>query len=236
MFTNLLKPEDIRRVVNSHFDIEPTYKHLFDYQSSKRFIKGKIVLDIGCWTGQLERLAYKSAKKMFAIDSNPAAISFAKKSLPDVNFRVANANKLPFSNSYFDTVMLMDVIEHVPKGSEKEVFKQIHRVLKPGGNLILSTPHKHPLSILLDPAYFLLGHRHYSLKEISKLLSETGFKIQNDRLIGNSYGLIYANLSLLFKYTMGFEPQFLQNKKDFLLKEHSKEGFAFLFLIAEALK
>lgn len=236
MYSNFLKSEDKRRVVNTHFDTIPTYMHLFNYEFSERFIKNKVVLDIGCWTGQLERLAYKTAKRLFAIDSNPEAISFARKELPGVNFKVADAGNLPFSNSYFDTIMLMDVIEHLPKGSEIETLKEIHRVIKPRGNLIISTPNKHLLSTLLDPAYFLLGHRHYSKQELSKMLAEAGFKIRKNRLIGNLYGLIYSNLSLFFKYTLGFEPKFLQNTKDFLFKEHSKEGFAFLFIIAAALK
>lgn len=236
MFTKLFKSEDKRRRVNPNFDTIPTYGHVFNFESSKKYIKDKIVLDVGCWTGQFEQLAYKSAKKMVAIDSNPEAIEFAKRNLPDVKFIVAKADKLPLPNSYFDTVFLMDVLEHVPKGSEDEVLRQIHRVIKPGGILVISTPNKHPLSILLDPAYFLLGHRHYSMKEIYKMLSETGFKIKKIRYVGNSLGLIYSIISLFLKYTLGFEPKYLQNAQEFLLKEHRKEGFAFLFIIAEALK
>lgn len=235
MFIKLFKSEDKRRIVNPNFDTIPTYGHVFNFESSRKFIKGKVVLDVGCWTGQFERLAYKSAKKMVAIDSNPEAISFAKKKLPDVKFIVTKADKLPFSSSYFDSVFLMDVLEHVPKGSEKEVLRQIHRVIKPGGILIISTPNKHLLSILLDPAYFLIGHRHYSVKEISKMLTETGFKIKKKRFVGNLSGLIYSIISLFFKYTLGFEPKYLQKAHAFLLKEHAKEGFSHLFVIAEAI-
>lgn len=236
MFKKLFKSEDKRRIVNPNFDTTPTYLHVFSFESSKKFIRGKTVLDVGCWTGQLEKLASKSAKKMVGIDPNPEAIAFAKKKLPDVKFVVAKANKLPFSNSYFDTVFLMDVLEHVTKGTEEEVLRQIHRVLKPGGALIISTPNKHLLSILLDPAYFLIGHRHYSMKEISKMLTKAGFKIKKHRFVGNSFGLIYSIISLFFKYTLGFEPKYLQKAQEFLLKEHEREEFAFLFVIAQALK
>lgn len=232
----LFKREDKRREVNPNFDTTPTYLHIFNFESSKKFIKGKVVLDVGCWTGQFEQLAYKSAKKMVGIDPKAEAIEFAKKYLPKVNFLVARADKLPFSNSYFDTILLLDVIEHLPKGSERMVLKEIIRVIKPGGTLIISTPNKHFLSILLDPAYFLIGHRHYSMKEISKMLTEASFKIKKKRFVGNSYGLIYSIISLFFKYTLGFEPKYLQRTKEFLLKEHAKEGFAFLYVVAQALK
>lgn len=236
MLKKLFKSEQIRRDIKPNFDTLPSYRHVFYYESSKEFIKGKVVLDIGCWTGQIEQLAYKNAKKMVAIDSNPQAISFAKKKLPDVAFKIARAKKLPFSNSYFDTVLLMDVIEHVTKGSEKEVFRQIHRVIKPGGILIVTTDNKHLLPILFDPAYFLIGHRHYSMEEISEMLTETDFKIKKKRIVGNLSGLIYSIISLFFKHTLGFEPKYLQKAHEFLLKEHAKEGFAHLFIIAEAIK
>lgn len=236
MFKKLFKSEDIRRNVNPNFDTIPTYGHLFNFESSKKLIKNKVVLDVGCWTGQLERLAYKHAKKVVGLDSNPEAIAFAKKHLPDVTFIVARAEKLPFSNSYFDTTFLMDVIEHIPKGSEKKVLKHIHRVLKPGGVLVFSTPNKHLLSILLDPAYFLIGHRHYSMEEITEMLTEAGFKIKKKRLVGNIYGLIYSNISLILKHTLGFEPKYSQKINAFLFKEHAKEGFAFVYIIAETIK
>lgn len=236
MFEKIFKPEDKRRSLNLDFDISPTYIHKFNFEFSKKFIKNKKVLDIGCWTGQFEQLAYKISKKMIGIDPKVEAIEFARKRLPEVNFIVAKADKLPFSNSYFDTILLMDVLEHLPKRSEMSALNEISRVIKPGGTLIISTPNKHILSILLDPAYFLIGHRHYSKKEISKILTEASFEIKEIRLVGNSSGLIYAIISLFFKYTLGFEPKYLQRAKEFLLKEHSKEGFAFLFVVAEAIK
>lgn len=236
MSIKLFNSEDKRRIVNQSFDTVPTYLHIFNFESSKRFVKNKIVLDVGCWTGQFEKLAYKISKKIVGIDPKAEAIKLAKKELPKVDFLIAGADKLPFSNSYFDTVLMMDVIEHLPKESEISVLKEIRRVIKPGGILIISTPNKHFLSILLDPAYFLIGHRHYGMKEISKMLNEASFKIKKKRFVGNSYGLIYSNISLVFKYALGFEPKFLQKIKEFLLKEHAKEGFAFLNVVAQAIK
>lgn len=232
----LFGSEDKRRELKPNFDTIPTFIHEFNFQASRNYIKDKVVLDIGCWSGQLEQLIQKTAKKIVAIDPSPQAILFARKRLPNVKFMVARAEKLPFLKSSFDTVFLMDVLEHVKRGSEIEVLRQIYKVIRPAGTLIISTPNKHPLSMLLDPAYFLLGHRHYGLEEICQMLTDTGFKIRKKRIIGNSYGLMYAIISLIFKYTLGFEPKILQRCKSFLLKEYSKKGYAFLFVIAKAIK
>ena len=58
-----------------------------------------------------------------------------------VEFRVASATDLPFEDASFDTVVCWEVLEHLPKTSEQRAFDEIHRVLRPGGTLYLSTPH-----------------------------------------------------------------------------------------------
>jgi SAM-dependent methyltransferase len=51
-----------------------------------------------------------------------------------------DAEMLPFANLTFDLVLLLDVIEHVPHGAP--MLEQVHRVLRPGGALLLTTPNR----------------------------------------------------------------------------------------------
>ncbi len=57
-----------------------------------------------------------------------------------MSFLVAGAGDLPFPDGSFDTVVMWEVLEHIPPGTEPQAFAEIARVLRPGGRLHLSTP------------------------------------------------------------------------------------------------
>lgn len=194
--------ESTRRKVNLDFDQEPSFHHKFNLKFSLPYIKIGKVLDIGCWTGQFEKLAVKHTKEIWGIDPGSEAIKTAKMLTPKAKFKVGNALDLKFKNNYFNTVTILDVIEHIPKGSEYKCLKEINRVLKPNGYLIISTPHSHLLSILLDPAYFLIGHRHYSEKKLRKLLSMAGFKVFRVKKTGGITRITTTLLEYFFKHIL----------------------------------
>src|SRR3989344_3079864 len=153
------RPE--RRTINPSTDIEPAETHIFNASLAKRYIQKKKVLDIGCWTGQLEKLINQEAKELVGLEPDKDAVMVAKKAVSGVSFFVGTAEKLPFKNRSFDTVIFFDVIEHIPAQTELKCLKEIYRVLKPKGILILSTGYKHPIGVLFDPAFWAFGHRHY---------------------------------------------------------------------------
>src|SRR5260370_41927080 len=77
----------------------------------------------------------------------------------------------------YDTVVSGEVIEHIPPASEPRMFAEVNRVLRPGGCFYLSTPHGGLRSILGDPTYWLIRHRHYRLSYFQALAPEHGFKV-----------------------------------------------------------
>lgn len=194
--------ESTRRKVNLNFDQEPSFHHKFNLNFSLPYIKRKKVLDIGCWTGQFEQLAVKHAKEIWGIDPGLEAVKLAKKLVPKAKFKAGNALDLKFKDKYFDTVTILDVIEHISRGTESKCLNEIYRVLKPNGHLIISTPHSHPLSILLDPAYFLIGHRHYSENRLKSLLSSNGFKVVKVKKTGGMYRLCIPLLQMFYKHIL----------------------------------
>lgn len=222
-----------RRTLCISTDKEPSIHHKFNLAYSKKYIKGKDVLDIGCWTGQFETLIAPIAKSVTGIDPNKKAINYAKRQVKKVKFVVSNAEVLPFKKHSFDTVTIMDVIEHVPQGTESQVFSEIYRVLKPNGTLILSTPNRHIVSILLDPAYFLIGHRHYSVNKLKDMLLEKGFIVTNTRLVGNLWELVFHNIELLVKHLLKksfTKPTWVMQA---ISQGYNKKGFAEVYLIAK---
>lgn len=192
--------ESTRREVNLKYDDEPSYHHIFNFNFSLPYIKNKRVLDIGCWTGQFEKLATRETKQMVGIDPGVNAIKHAKKMVPTATFKVANALRLSFSPRSFDVVTIIDVIEHIPKNNEEKCLNEIKRVLKPGGYIILSTPNAHPLSILLDPAFFLIGHRHYSEKTLRMLFKNAGFEIIKVKKTGGVFRMSVTIVEYIYKH------------------------------------
>lgn len=104
------------------------------------------VLDVGCGDGYLLYLAALKTNNvaLHGIDDNQLAIDLAKKKLQDhglyASLTVASAYSLPFEDQSFNAVLNADVIEHLKDADN--LLKEIKRVLKPGGLLLLSTPHR----------------------------------------------------------------------------------------------
>jgi len=226
--------ESTRRRVNLDFDKKPSFHHVFNVKFSLPYIKNKKVLDIGCWTGQFEKVASKYTGEIIGIDPGIKAIEIAKKLVPNVKFMVGNALNLKFKNHSFDTVTMMDVIEHIPKGTETKCLKEIRRVLKPNGHLIISTPNAHILSILLDPAYFLIGHRHYSYETLNTLLVKSGFKVIKHKKIGGIVRMTTALIESISKHILKLKLKFPPTIEKLIKKEYnSKFAFAQINIVAK---
>lgn len=63
--------------------------------------------------------------------------------------RVENGASLPYERDYFDVVNMMEVIEHIPGTAASAALQEIHRVLRPTGVLIVSTPN-YPIKRFYD--------------------------------------------------------------------------------------
>ncbi len=137
-----------------------------------------VILDLGCKGSWLENLLHDKVRKIVATDLDETYIQHNQKTnkYENVEYQVADATKKSdFRANSFSKVALLEVIEHVPEDTEFDMIEEIHRVLKPQGILILTTPRYNWLSNLFDPAYWLIGHRHYREQQIYKYLSDAGF-------------------------------------------------------------
>lgn len=177
-------------------------EHKFYFSFSKDLIKGRKVLDLGSWTGPYTTLIYDLAKEIYAVDVEEKALKVLKKNLPKVKTVRAFSDKLPFKNDEFEVVTFWDVIEHIPVGTEVSTLREINRVLKTGGNLFLATVQRNFWSNLLDPAYYLAGHRHYTQRELSDMLRNTGFKVERITTGGSFFSSFYAISFYFFKHIL----------------------------------
>jgi SAM-dependent methyltransferase len=171
---------------------------------------GGKVLDVGCAFGYGTRLIART-HEVQGVDASPAFIARARRAAPSIPFTLAPAEALPFPDRSFDAVVLLDVLEHVAR--EGPVLAEVHRVLRPGGALILSVPHKGALAWLdsLNLWDWLAGggshppeevipggypyHRHYSAADLRAMLGR-GFRIDHIEYTG--LGMVeLVNLGLL---------------------------------------
>lgn len=162
------------------------------------FIK-KTVLDIGCGFGWFELFAIGiGVKKIIGTELSLSDLKTAKLNIKSSKafFKMGSALDIPFPKSSFDTVVLWEVIEHLPKFTESVMLEEVHRVLKPGGKLYLSTPYASWISKFLDPAWWLIGHRHYSAQSLFELADESGFSLEKV----NIFGRWWTTLGILNMY------------------------------------
>jgi SAM-dependent methyltransferase len=146
------------------------YGHVF-----ARWVKpDDTVLDVGA--GFCEFINAARAQRRIAVDLNPDAKRFAG---PGVELHTASASRLDFlGNGGADVVFSSNFLEHLPNKDEVgSVVREILRVLRPGGTLMLLGPNVR----LIPGAYWDFFDHHVPLSERSlcELLALTGFEIEH---------------------------------------------------------
>ncbi|MDU6012001.1 MAG: methyltransferase domain-containing protein [Slackia sp.] len=145
------------------------------------------VLDVGCGTGPvIELLAKKYPEKHFVgLDITPAMIEAARsKGLLNAEFVVGDAENLPFGDGGFDAVLCSNSFHHYPNPGA--FLREAHRVLRPGGKLILRDYTSNDVVVWLMntfemPLARLVGHgdvRILKMGEYRELMEATGFAIE----------------------------------------------------------
>jgi 2-polyprenyl-3-methyl-5-hydroxy-6-metoxy-1,4-benzoquinol methylase len=141
------------------------------------------VLDFGAGTGQLARklLHWPEVRALECVDLLPRPAA-----LPDaIGWSVADLNEpIAFADASFDVVVSAEVIEHLE--NPRAVAREWHRLLRPGGLLVFSTPNNESWRALL--ALLIRGHFVYFndasypahitalvRKDIERILLEAGF-------------------------------------------------------------
>lgn len=130
---------DINTITN------PNTKTLVDrYVFASNFCKGKSVLDCACgWGYGSTILKAMGADVVFGLDIDTSAIEYAKKHYETSSVKFGNTDiTIPFETSGMDVIVSIETFEHVPRESVTQMLTNFRNACKPGGLIIITTPHR----------------------------------------------------------------------------------------------
>jgi len=186
--------------------------------------KGSVILDAGCGEGALTKKLSEAGYDVFAADIFPERFKLEK--LPII--RCDLNSSLPFSDSSFDSVIVVEVIEHLIHW--EGFLQESHRVLKPGGILVVSVPNI--LNLASRLRYLICGYpslysnkrlredatkRHISLIPVQFLINSaqrSGFRVK--RITTDKFRYSALFLSPMLPFAILLTKLFLQDSFDLL--------------------
>jgi glycosyltransferase involved in cell wall biosynthesis/SAM-dependent methyltransferase len=128
-------------------------------------IAGRI-LDLGCGTGwKAAALERNPENTVVAMDRDARLLEFGRQTFGAKRLVQADGCALAFPSSFFDWALAIEVIEHLPR---PDLFlREVCRVLRPGGRLLLTTPNRLQYLRPWRPKWFYLGLRRRIILEPS---------------------------------------------------------------------
>jgi 2-polyprenyl-3-methyl-5-hydroxy-6-metoxy-1,4-benzoquinol methylase len=204
---NVPGPSPLPHRAGDHVKIEGGYQHRartdgfvvqrFWHAEKERVIRrhnmptpGESVLDIGCGSGVLSDFLARHGANVTAIDSNPAAIEYARRVFGEsgVNFKLATVDELHAPPGSIDRTYSFELIEHIHLHQVQELSRRIYLLTRPGGTWAVTTPNYRGVWPAIERAldFFKLVPRldrdqhvtHFTAARLRQLLSETGWIVE----------------------------------------------------------
>ncbi|CAA0126865.1 putative S-adenosylmethionine-dependent methyltransferase/MSMEI_2290 [Mycolicibacterium vanbaalenii] len=134
------------------------------------------VLEAGCGEGYGADLIADVARRVIGLDYDDSAVAHVRARYPRVDMRQGNLAELPLPAESVDVVVNFQVIEHL--WDQEQFVAECHRVLRPGGVLLISTPNRITFSPGRDTPVNPFHTRELNAAELTELLESAGFEIE----------------------------------------------------------
>ena len=143
---------------------EIVIEHLQRYEAILEYVKDKVVVDAASGEGYGSQILAQVASKVYGVDISREAVEAARNKYikENLSFKEGSITQLPFDNESIDVVVSFETIEHVDESMQITFMKEIKRVLRKDGILIMSTPNK---KIYSDEFNY---HNEFHVKEFYK--------------------------------------------------------------------
>lgn len=152
-------------------------------------VMGRDVLDVGCGDGELALALADNGANVIGIDSSSAMIEAARirarRHEMNITFEIARAEHLPFPAERFDVVAAVTILCF--EQNAEAVFKEVSRVLRPGGLFVIGELGKWSTWALQRRVRALMGSklwrygRFRTARELSYLAKKAGLRVQTVR-------------------------------------------------------
>ena len=153
------------------------------------------ILDVGCGTGAnlLMLSKYGDAE---GVDISEDALSFCRERGLD-KVKLGAGEELPYDDGTFDLVTAFDVVEHMD--DDLAGLKEMRRVLRPGGHVLLFVPTFEFLWGLQDDVSH--HRRRYRMSQLRRVLEEAGFEIERTTYANITFFLPILLMRKLMRFT-----------------------------------
>ncbi len=164
----------------------------------------KSILDVGCGSAWVAQNFLNKGKTIYSLDISSTNPKKALENYPSKNHSGITADSflLPFKENSFDCIIASEIIEHVvyPDKFVAELF----RVVKPGGNLLISTPYKEKITYYLcihcNKLTPLHSHIHsFDEKKLQSLYKGKDLEDFEWKIFGSKV-LIFSRSYVILKY------------------------------------
>lgn len=138
-----LRARAVRNAFNRHFPLQGVF------------------VEAGSGSSQTSSRISREGKKLIAVDYSTRALALAKQYMDEC--KKADIRKLPFKKNHLDGLWNLGVMEHYPAEERHKILREFHRVLKPGGRVLLfwPTPHASDKIVLsfIESLYSFFGKK-----------------------------------------------------------------------------
>jgi ubiquinone/menaquinone biosynthesis C-methylase UbiE len=160
--------------------------------------EGHSVLEIGFGSGVSFLNLHRLYQEIFGLDLTADVqliTNFFNSMQIDTRLQNGNILDMPYPDDSFDSVLLISILEHLQPTDQDQAFKEIQRVLKPGGQVVYGVPVERPFMVLM---FKLLGtdirtHHYSTEKDVYQAANKNLDEVRIKKMYGpvGLFGQVY---------------------------------------------